>query len=96
MTKSSLCRSPSGKISTHTPLAGRDNCRLLEECKKETFLLTRPLRDVTVPFSFSPRPLSISTHTPLAGRDVTELVVSSNNGGFLLTRPLRDVTAKKC
>ena len=33
------------------------------------FLLTRPLRDVTVLQSLKRQPLPISTHTPLAGRD---------------------------
>ena len=35
----------------------------------EIFLLTRPLRDVTISFSFSSSWSYISTHTPLTGRD---------------------------
>ena len=34
-----------------------------------TFLLTRPLRDVTVCFVRGRNKVKISTHTPLAGRD---------------------------
>ena len=37
-----LCR-----ISTHTPLAGRDELYLQKSQKHTQFLLTRPLRDVT-------------------------------------------------
>ena len=35
-------------ISTHTPLAGRDNREAAENCRLLRFLLTRPLRDVTL------------------------------------------------
>ena len=35
-----------------------------------SFLLTRPLRDVTIPFCKSNKLIIISTHTPLAGRDL--------------------------
>ena len=38
------------------------------------FLLTRPLRDVTLPFIVFQWDTMISTHTPLAGRDAEELV----------------------
>ena len=35
-------------ISTHTPLAGRDGCGRRQELHVPGFLLTRPLRDVTL------------------------------------------------
>ena len=35
-------------ISTHTPLAGRDDERRRDSPDDRTFLLTRPLRDVTM------------------------------------------------
>ena len=58
-------------ISTHTPLAGRDVTFLLF-LVVQTFLLTRPLRDVTEDRQHFHRVLRISTHTPLAGRDLSE------------------------
>ena len=57
------------------------------------FLLTRPLRDVTVFNQFSRAKYCISTHTPLAGRDLSAASLFSADCLFLLTRPLRDVTA---
>ena len=58
-----------------------------------SFLLTRPLRDVTVSYSHTILPISISTHTPLAGRDPAILTDALHRRQFLLTRPLRDVTS---
>ena len=61
-------------ISTHTPLAGRDDRG--SECLSchWRFLLTRPSRGATrnaIPSSI--RPIFISTHTPLAGRDLQRI-----------------------
>ena len=48
------------------------------------FLLTRPLRDVTVPVSLRSAGQYISTHTPLTGRDeeewnqIDKLVISTH------------------
>ena len=57
-------------ISTHTPLAGRDDSQMVLTHDFSSFLLTRPLRDVTTkPLELTNHAL-ISTHTPLAGRDV--------------------------
>ena len=57
------------KISTHTPLAGRDNIRFKFISIDSQFLLTRPLRDVTAELVNLYTVDGISTHTPLAGRD---------------------------
>ena len=60
-----------------------------------SFLLTRPLRDVTQCILESGYCRTISTHTPLAGRDNMRHFFVQGPIGFLLTRPLRDVTKKK-
>ena len=67
-------------ISTHTPLAGRDNTASSKSATALPFLLTRPLRDVTGGIS-GVLDLSgqISTHTPLAGRDHVALKDVANN-----------------
>ena len=57
-------------ISTHTPLAGRDCGFLNIPSLSFVFLLTRPLRDVTLLFRLFQKTSAISTHTPLAGRDI--------------------------
>ena len=57
-----------------------------------SFLLTRPLRDVTECSIVGNYMTFISTHTPLAGRDGYWLMIMVAFGAFLLTRPLRDVT----
>ena len=59
-----------GGISTHTPLAGRDSLSAVLMRSYGVFLLTRPLRDVTVEKQDNDTGMLISTHTPLAGRDV--------------------------
>ena len=63
------------KISTHTPLAGRDTEQDQQELNSGLFLLTRPLRDVTATKFINFIVDNISTHTPLAGRD-TEFKLS--------------------
>ena len=47
VTKSIYTLSVEDDISTHTPLAGRDQYQLSRTCLELTFLLTRPSRDVT-------------------------------------------------
>ena len=58
------------RISTHTPLAGRDeaNARYLEKLSISTHT---PLAGRDRSLFLLPLNLLISTHTPLAGRDVT-------------------------
>ena len=59
-------------VSTHTPLAGRDALHPYLPERREAFLLTRPLRDVTrIVWNAITIP-PVSTHTPLAGRDNPE------------------------
>ena len=57
-------------VSTHTPLAGRDNSCPALTYTIVWFLLTRPSRGVTKIFQFFQIVLFVSTHTPLAGRDL--------------------------
>ena len=59
-------------ISTHTPLAGRDDILKDTLHGSMEFLLTRPSRDVTDYSTLKPQELYISTHTPLAGRDALQ------------------------
>ena len=48
VTDSSGIRCLCYRISTHTPLAGRDGFQLMLDLGETEFLLTRPLRDVTL------------------------------------------------
>ena len=57
------------QISTHTPLAGRDEFSAQMNSLSFKFLLTRPSRDVTPVRIMKFADVIISTHTPLAGRD---------------------------
>ena len=59
---------------------------------ERSFLLTRPLRDVTCTGQQCVVHVGISTHTPLAGRDCSVSSLYICDQSFLLTRPLRDVT----
>ena len=81
------------EISTHTPLAGRDAARFRCMRRKPQFLLTRPLRDVTIAVIVSVRNGTFLLTRPL--RDVTTNHIPSSQRTplFLLTRPLRDVTS---
>ena len=79
-------------ISTHTPLAGRDQRGGECDGKTEKFLLTRPSRDVTDTDQATAQVDEISTHTPLAGRDHQKNRRVWCHKIFLLTRPSRDVT----
>ena len=56
------------------------------------FLLTRPMRDVTVGETVVITVTVISTHTSHAGRDVFLHFRGNSFQIFLLTRPMRDVT----
>ena len=56
------------------------------------FLLTRPMRDVTMPAAHDWNATMVSTHTPHAGRDKQREVAEEIGMEFLLTRPMRDVT----
>ncbi len=79
-------------ISTHTPLAGRDDNAGMPSLR--TFISTHtPLagRDMLQTFCLLPCFL-ISTHTPLAGRDFIFAISFAFVKIFLLTRPSRDVT----
>ena len=58
-----------GKISTHTPHAGRDLALSLTAAGNWQFLLTRPMRGATGTITVENSAANISTHTPHAGRD---------------------------
>ena len=62
------------KISTHTPLTGRDFKEEDKDMTAEQFLLTRPSRGATTALKKFGEAFPISTHTPLAGRDLTVLL----------------------
>ena len=57
------------EISTHAPLAGRDNGKAYDWGDVDLFQPTRPLRGATGLRSAGQRLHRISTHAPLAGRD---------------------------
>ena len=79
-------------ISTHAPLAGRDQTLVATETTPTEFQPTRPLRGATV-FSFVARVIiEISTHAPLAGRDRTGRINDNTITEFQPTRPLRGAT----
>ena len=72
-------------ISTHAPLAGRDQTLVATETTPTEFQPTRPLRGATAYLrKFWNRYGNISTHAPLAGRDPeatsesTEEVISTH------------------
>ena len=76
-------------ISTHTPLAGRDHVLQIPDTRKNRFLLTRPLRDVTdKPFLEEMAKKRISTHTPLAGRDSPGRFTSGTSSHISTHTPL--------
>ena len=80
-------------ISTHAPLAGRDQLAGGRERDSAGFQPTRPLRGATVlPL---PRPVGgeISTHAPLAGRDC--LPVSATTAGELDFNPRAPCGARR-
>ena len=78
-------------ISTHTPLAGRDDIGILDPVPVLISTHTPLAGRDSVYTPDDPIP-DISTHTPLAGRDSQQLAVELRSFQFLLTRPLRDVT----
>ena len=70
----------------------RDVTLILKNRRKQLeFLLTRPMRDVTISFSVLSSNRRVSTHTPHAGRDLL-FAITIIRFSFLLTRPMRDVT----
>ena len=92
MTKLCVVYSCCFRISTHTPLAGRDN--LLRPRLISYYISTHtPLagRDPGSKYALAIS-TPISTHTPLAGRDMFSIPLLPLLL-FLLTRPLRDVTS---
>ena len=56
-------------ISTHAPLAGRDDSPKVEDGQHKKFQPTRPLRGATKKLDCFTGHGFISTHAPLAGRD---------------------------
>ena len=56
-------------ISTHAPLAGRDQETIFDLKMENQFQPTRPLRGATSPEDLQDAITNISTHAPLAGRD---------------------------
>ena len=79
-------------ISTHTPLTGRDCQRGFSLYLWITFLLTRPLRDVTLWLLYTHVCIcNFYSHAPYGTWLIWmwQLILITP---FLLTRPLRDVT----
>ena len=66
--------------------------RLRPRSSSSRFLLTRPMRGVTLQQGNGGRQRRISTHTPHAGRDQQTLTICGIRCQFLLTRPMRGVT----
>ena len=83
---SSVYSSPS--ISTHTPLTGRDNFLFHKYSSLSPFLLTRPLRDVTLLDFLWHTERHISTHTPLTGRDGNHFQLWTKNQWISTHTPL--------
>ena len=78
-------------ISTHTSHAGRDVALLAIGWMRAEFLLTRPMRDVTLMVSPCCPLMAFLLTRPM--RDVTQVRYSAGIlKQFLLTRPMRDVT----
>ena len=79
------------RISTHTPLAGRD--REGQQAVHNSRISTHTPLAGRDEIELSVEQIEqISTHTPLAGRDATGTKAVDIIELFLLTRPLRDVT----
>ena len=74
-------------ISTHTPLAGRDEIGEPLGKVKSQFLLTRPSRGATRIAYDRKCETNISTHTPLAGRDKCSRIWSSIPANFYSHAP---------
>mgnify|MGYP004476496199 CR=1 FL=1 len=71
------------KISTHTPLAGRDNAAPSVDAAPVIFQLTRPLRGVTLPVNGTSCPLPFQLTRPLRG--VTEVDLDEDEAPFIST-----------
>ena len=81
-------------ISTHAPLAGRDNGGNDAMTLEKLFQPTRPLRGATLRDAWTILPIEISTHAPLAGRDLPGLPPCQRLYRFQPTRPLRGATIR--
>ena len=81
-------------ISTHTPLAGRDQNESEYDVAEVAISTHTPLagRDARTAAG-QQNDAAISTHTPLAGRDFINFLQPSAKQRFLLTRPSRGATA---
>ena len=75
-------------ISTHAPLAGRDDKQQTIAATRAAFQPTRPLRGATGQPIFSTRLSKISTHAPLAGRDLPRLASLMQDGHISTHAPL--------
>ena len=81
-----------GGISTHAPLAGRDDGAFLRWSSEQKFQPTRPLRGATSDLIQATQITNISTHAPLAGRDLDATNAKIKDAKFQPTRPLRGAT----
>ena len=81
------------RISTHTPLAGRDGYLAQSRFTYYTFLLTRPSRGATLAtqLQFQNRQ-DFYSHAPRGARQLFATYFDFDFG-FLLTRPSRGATA---
>ena len=79
-------------ISTHAPLAGRDDGAFLRWSSEQKFQPTRPLRGATSDLIQATQITNISTHAPLAGRDLDATNAKIKDAKFQPTRPLRGAT----
>ena len=80
------------QISTHAPLAGRDNGQFIPHPATWLFQPTRPLRGATALLVPGRGRDAISTHAPLAGRDWNSAAMLLPGMEFQPTRPLRGAT----
>ena len=87
-------------ISTHAPLAGRDNMTYAEWAGWKKFQPTRPLRGATYELITGSWESGISTHAPLAGRDLmrdaTELLSDISTHAPLAGRDYRLLRLPHC
>ena len=74
-------------ISTHTPLAGRNEEQIDVGSYDRKFLLTRPSRGATIIYLGDKQLSAISTHTPLAGRNLSGIRHLSGGQDFYSHAP---------
>ena len=67
-------------ISTHAPLAGRDEMLPKTSYSERRFQPTRPLRGATLDACVVVKADNISTHAPLAGRDLKTPLLPFDQG----------------